>query len=411
MNFLDYTEQKLLLERLVIGLEEPILIKGIGQLQAKIDSGNGGYNVIHGEDLYQEGDILHFTTYDSDGNKKHVAAKTSERLQVNIGGGNIQDRPVVNLDVKFANTLYKQIPFSITDRSDNKLPVLISKGFVENELEALIDVSKTNIANDEIQATLNESSGKGKTKEILRKTKKGIDNTLSGVGKTVKGITNTAKKVATSGAKGVSNVVKGATNAAGNVVKGTGKAVSKVGNAMNINSLAGKIANTAKQLSTGTYQGPGIVGTVGKGVSAVGKGVSAVGSGVGKVGKGVGSAVQGTVSMAAGTLDYFGGVAKELFTQQWIKDLAWGATLTTAALSHPYLLSGFALYKGVKSIKEINADTKSKIKPNNDQLAKIKQLQKRLDDLAKQHAAKTTDLMKEIAAAAKNDKAPSNDIL
>ena len=43
MTYLDYLEKKVLLERLVIGLEEPVLVKGLGELQAKIDSGNGGY--------------------------------------------------------------------------------------------------------------------------------------------------------------------------------------------------------------------------------------------------------------------------------------------------------------------------------------------------------------------------------
>ena len=67
MTYLDYLEQKVLLERLVIGLEEPVLIKGLGELSAKIDSGNGGYNVIHGTDFHQQGNELMFTTHDSFG--------------------------------------------------------------------------------------------------------------------------------------------------------------------------------------------------------------------------------------------------------------------------------------------------------------------------------------------------------
>lgn len=148
MNLLGFLERKVLFERLVIGLEEPILIKGVGELQAKIDSGNGGFNVIHGTDIYQEGDVLHFHTVDSAGNPKHVASKIIDRIQVNIGGGHIQDRPVVSLDVKFANTLYKGIPFSVTDRTDNDFKVLISKQFVDDELDALIDVGEKNISKD-----------------------------------------------------------------------------------------------------------------------------------------------------------------------------------------------------------------------------------------------------------------------
>lgn len=50
---IDNKFYKLTLEKMVIGLEEPILVKGIGKLNAKIDSGNGGYNVIHGKNFTQ----------------------------------------------------------------------------------------------------------------------------------------------------------------------------------------------------------------------------------------------------------------------------------------------------------------------------------------------------------------------
>lgn len=141
----------LTLEKLVIGIEEPILIKGIGELIAKIDSGNGGYNVIHGEDFVIQGDILTFKTQTKDGEERRVSKKVKEKINVNIGGGHIQERPVVELDVQFAGETYKKIPFSVTDRSENKHRVLISKDFVGKELEALIDVTKDNISNKNIE--------------------------------------------------------------------------------------------------------------------------------------------------------------------------------------------------------------------------------------------------------------------
>ena len=157
MTYLDYLEQKVLLERLVIGLEEPVLIKGLGELSAKIDSGNGGYNVIHGTDFHQQGNELMFTTQDSFGHEKKMQAKVIDTIEVNMGGGNIENRPVIELDIKFAGEDYKKIPFSVSDRSTNTNPILISKGFVENELEALIDVSAMNISNDKIDVVYGES--------------------------------------------------------------------------------------------------------------------------------------------------------------------------------------------------------------------------------------------------------------
>lgn len=140
----------LTLEKMVIGLEEPILIKGIGRLIAKVDSGNSGYNVIHGEDLIIQGNVLNFKTIDQDGNDKRVSKKIKDTIKVNIGGGHIQERPVVELDVQFAGENYKKILFSVTNRSDNEHKVLISKDFVGKELEALIDVTKDNISDENI---------------------------------------------------------------------------------------------------------------------------------------------------------------------------------------------------------------------------------------------------------------------
>lgn len=142
-------ELKLQLEKMVIGLEEPILIKGGGKFIAKVDSGNGGYNVIHGEDFVKQGDILNFKTYDADGNERRISKKISDVVNINIGGGNIQERPVVELDIKFADEEYRKIPFSVTDRSSNSQKVLLSKDFVKNELQALIDVGKTNMTENE----------------------------------------------------------------------------------------------------------------------------------------------------------------------------------------------------------------------------------------------------------------------
>ena len=142
---------RLFLEKMVIGLEEPVLVKGIGELVAKVDSGNSGYNVIHGDDIIMQGNIVTFRTFNKDGDERRVSKKLKDTIKINIGGGHIQDRPVVELDVQFGGQDYKKIPFSITDRGDNEHKVLISKDFVGKELDALIDVTKDNIANDNVE--------------------------------------------------------------------------------------------------------------------------------------------------------------------------------------------------------------------------------------------------------------------
>ena len=162
LNFLGKLEMGLQLERLVIGIEEPVLVKDLGEIKAKIDSGNGGYNVIHGEDITYQGNYITFLTYDGAGNQKRLSKKVIEELDVHIGGGIVQKRPVIELDIKFANENYKRIPFSVTDRTENSHRILISKDFVENTIEALIDVGAKNISNLNYDVDYKESVNEAK---------------------------------------------------------------------------------------------------------------------------------------------------------------------------------------------------------------------------------------------------------
>ena len=47
---------------------------------------------------------------------------------------------------------FRGIPFSIADRSTNLYKILVGKDFIENHLDALIDVSQENIADEDLEA-------------------------------------------------------------------------------------------------------------------------------------------------------------------------------------------------------------------------------------------------------------------
>lgn len=188
-RLIDSLEKKMVFERLVIGLEEPLTIKGLGQLKAKVDSGNGGYNVIHGRDFQQEGELLTFTTLNGSGEERRVQYPIVDYIDVNIGGGNVQHRPVIEIDVKFGGEEYSKVRFSVTDRADNTNPVLISKSFVENELDALIDVGAKNISKKNTQVEVvseadeKQSQKRGVFSKVYHKTKDAIAG--SGNGKNI----------------------------------------------------------------------------------------------------------------------------------------------------------------------------------------------------------------------------------
>ena len=133
------------LEKQVLGLIEFFDVDGIGKIPSKLDSGNGAFNVIHGEDIQVQGDKVLFKTV----NNKHLMKDKVDDIIINVGAGNTEERPVVEFDLKIGNKEFTKIPFSVGNRTSNLYKILVSKDFIENELDALIDVSQENIADRE----------------------------------------------------------------------------------------------------------------------------------------------------------------------------------------------------------------------------------------------------------------------
>lgn len=137
-------------EKTVLGLEETIYIDGVGQLRAKLDTGNGAFNVLHGEDIQQDGNVVRFTTENGVVLEKPV----SDHITINLGAGNTEDRPVVLLNVKIGDKIFRDIPFSIGNRQQNTHKVLIGKLFIQQNLDALIDVSLVDVASKNLEVSL-----------------------------------------------------------------------------------------------------------------------------------------------------------------------------------------------------------------------------------------------------------------
>ena len=106
-------------------------------INAKIDSGNDGVNVLHGKILKENEDFVIFKTI----NNKILKMNKIENIIIHIGSGNKEVRPVVEFDVEFLNKKYQKIPFSIADREENEEPILICKDFI-SLTNALINVNK-----------------------------------------------------------------------------------------------------------------------------------------------------------------------------------------------------------------------------------------------------------------------------
>jgi len=123
--------------RPILGVVEEMIIDGVGKCLAKIDSGNEAYNVLHGVDVVIGDKEFTCTTL----NDKQIRKPLISTIQINIGSGIKEERPVTTFDIVLDGKTYKNIPFSISDRTENEEKVLVGEPFIR-DLNALIDVDK-----------------------------------------------------------------------------------------------------------------------------------------------------------------------------------------------------------------------------------------------------------------------------
>lgn len=152
---------KYIKENAALGVIETIDIDGIGSISAKVDSGNDGYNVIHGINLKRLKDnnnktIVKFLTIDD----KTVSFPQVGWVEV-VAGGKPQQRPVIHINVKVKDAFYQNEPFSIADRSQNEEKVLLGVPFIK-KMGAVIDVNKNVVLKE------NTDANRQKRNAILR---------------------------------------------------------------------------------------------------------------------------------------------------------------------------------------------------------------------------------------------------
>lgn len=115
--------------------KENVKILGVGNYMAKIDSGNDGYCVLHGDNISINGQEVSFDTIDGKNIKKQII----DTIKVNVGAGTHEDRPVVEFDIEIKNETHKNVKFSIGNRKDNDEKVLVGLKFLK-PIKAVIEI-------------------------------------------------------------------------------------------------------------------------------------------------------------------------------------------------------------------------------------------------------------------------------
>ena len=115
--------------------KENVKILGVGNYIAKIDSGNDGYCVLHGDNISTNGEEVSFDTIDG----KNIKKKIIDTIKVNVGAGTHEDRPVLEFDIEIKNETHKNVKFSIGNRKDNDEKVLVGLKFLK-PIKAVIEI-------------------------------------------------------------------------------------------------------------------------------------------------------------------------------------------------------------------------------------------------------------------------------
>jgi hypothetical protein len=112
-----------------------IHIDGVGSGVAEADTGNSGYNVLHGEIIKMDDNRVIFKTL----NNQTVDKPIAEFITAVTGSSLEEKRPVVLLDLTVNGLPHIRVPFSISDRSKNDQKILLGKQFLK-EIAAFVKI-------------------------------------------------------------------------------------------------------------------------------------------------------------------------------------------------------------------------------------------------------------------------------
>ena len=114
------------------GWEEVVSIKPVGDLIAKFDTGNSVFPVLDAEDIEIKGKKITFT------HEEKTITTNLVGKYVSVTGGGEDERPVVELEFKFAGTNYGKIKIGLDDRSRMNTSVLMNRKLM-NKLNVMIN--------------------------------------------------------------------------------------------------------------------------------------------------------------------------------------------------------------------------------------------------------------------------------
>jgi len=117
------------------GFEEVVSIDPFGEIEAKFDTGNSAFSVLHAEDINVKGKKITFTL-----KGKTITTNLIKTYDAKTGGGN-DERPVVQLPMEFAGSTY-DIMFGLNDRDDFTTECLLNRYVMSEFLNVMVNPAR-----------------------------------------------------------------------------------------------------------------------------------------------------------------------------------------------------------------------------------------------------------------------------
>lgn len=139
------------------GYIEMVNIEAMGDMKAKMDTGNGSYCVIHSEKWTIDDNYITWICNGKEYEHKLDGMKNVRTM------GKMEERPAVLLNVTFNGDTYKDIKFTISNRATMSTPILLNRSFI-TKANLVINPAKRyalSISGSSISSQTNESENKG----------------------------------------------------------------------------------------------------------------------------------------------------------------------------------------------------------------------------------------------------------
>ena len=107
------------------GYIEMINVEAMGDMKAKMDTGNGSYSVIHSNKWEIKDNYVKWTHLGKEYEHKLDSMKNVRTM------GKTEERPVVLLNVTFNGDTYKDVKFTISNRETMSTPILLNRTFIK----------------------------------------------------------------------------------------------------------------------------------------------------------------------------------------------------------------------------------------------------------------------------------------